>query len=109
MIHQEKYEAVAFIFDDQMADGRLNGRKLALFPILIDDDHGRVQRHLRADGIGVRSKDNNGRINFRMASNVQQMLEKCAALVLNQSFWGAHAAGFAAREDYGRQHEVQRA
>jgi hypothetical protein len=60
------------------------------------------------DGFGVDAKNDAVHGDFRMARDVEQMLEERAALVGKKSLWGAHALRGSAGEDDSGKHEALR-
>jgi hypothetical protein len=74
---------------------------LAFFPVGVDYDFIGCESDIFCDGFGVGAQDYAAHSDLRVLGDFEQVLEERAALVGEQRLGGAHAAGSAAREDYG--------
>ena len=106
MVHEKKHDPVGLLLGcDQMTHRLLDGRELALLPIVIDHHAGWFERDFFANLVGVRAENNEHRRDLGMASNVEKVLKESCAPVGDQRLGGTHAAGFAPGENDGGEHE----
>jgi hypothetical protein len=106
MIHQAEKHAVEAL--RQAIEGCLNRGELALFPVRVDDHFIGGQMDGIGDWFSVDAEHDAADADFRMAGDVQQMLEERAALVGKKGLWGAHALRGSAGEDDSGKHEALR-
>src|ERR1700751_5961271 len=84
------------------ADCRVDGGKLTLGPIGINDDHARVECQFRADFCSVRPEYDARNADARETRGGDNMFDKSECLNGNEGFGLAHSSGFAGSENSGR-------
>ena len=89
----------------QTTKSRLNRGELAFFPVGVNDHFIGWQVDGFGDGFGVDAEDDAAGGDFRVAGDVEQMLEERAALVGKKGLWRAHALRGSAGEDDSGKHE----
>src|SRR5260370_36080221 len=103
MVNQAEKNSVCFAAA-QTANGRLNRRKLALFPFRVDDHRGGIEFYFFANAFRIRAEHHAGQADFRMAGRFEEVLQERAPLIIEQRFGRPHATRFARGEDYGSEH-----
>src|SRR5579863_8606534 len=88
------------------ADSSLQGRKLPLGPIRVDDDLSGICLQPGANLLGTRSENNAREAHARMTRHMNEVLDEAAAAIGKQGFGFAHAARFTGSEDDGGEHSV---
>src|ERR1700746_3309654 len=83
----------------------MNGTELSFLPIGIDYDFIGAQVDGFCNGFGMAAEHHTARADFRMARNVNQMLQERTALEGQKSLGGAHALRNPAGEDDSGKHE----
>jgi hypothetical protein len=105
MIDQAEKEAVCSVrktlLSGQAPNRGLNGAELAAFPFVIDYDFVGGQRYAFCDRLRVGAEDDATNADSRVQRDFQQVLEEWASLIGDERLGRTHAAGSAAREDYG--------
>src|SRR6266446_5721174 len=103
MINQAEKNSVCFAAA-QTANGRLNRRKLALFPFPVDDHGGGIEFQFFADAFRIGSENHASRADFCMTRRLDEVFEKRAPLIIEQRLGRSHATRFARGEDHSSEH-----
>src|SRR5438445_1731696 len=100
MIDQAEKQAIRSIrqvlFGGQATNCGLNGAELAAFPLIIDYDFVAGERYAFCDWLRVRAEYHAADSDFRVHSDVQQLLDERASMIGQERLGRAHAAGSAA-------------